>query len=188
MLFCYEKQKLTNVINDFKENSGNVSSYIYNMILVISNYVTIKKVFYNLLESHGFIDFFNDIIKIQLRDMLSDFAVHNSDHMMSPELKILSQEIVTNCNNSITKNLKISMKKFVIFHLKLRMKRKEISKIVIKGINNIIDKKKTADKKTEERQILTDIKINVFKFVYGDNKDYKVRVYFIILILYFFYL
>ncbi len=171
----YEENNLEDIINGFGENNGNVTSYMYNIMIIISNYVTRKLIFYNILESHGFIDWFNEV-KVELHQLFIDFNQPNSDHGLSPELKLLAKDVTKDINNSITKNLKISVKKYVIFKLKLREKNKEISKVKISitGNSSVVDKKLTAEFKANERKKLTDIKINVFKFIYGD--DYKVSL------------
>lgn len=118
----------------------------------------------------GFVQFFDEV-KHQLEDLLIDFQNHNNDHQIKSNLKIISQEMVTNINNTIAKNLKICMKKFIIFSLQLRRKKKLISK----------NKAITKEDKSKERKLLEDIKVNVFKYMYGDS-SYKVRVYFIIIL------
>lgn len=165
----WEDNELRKLVSKFTDKSF-FASYIYNIMLIVSNFVTRKLKFYNLLMDDGFVQFFDEV-KHQLEDLLIDFQNHNNDHQIKSNLKIISQEMVTNINNTIAKNLKINMKKFIIFSLQLRKKKKLISK----------DKEITKEDKTKARKLLEDIKVNVFKYMYGDS-SYKVRVYFIIIL------
>ncbi len=176
----YENGGLMDILNVFANNNSNVSSYIYNIFIIICNYVTAysKKKWYNILEDHGFITFFNEI-KILIPELVEGFD-QTKRHNINQELTILSHDIVKDINNCLIKNMKIDLKKYLIFKLEIRKKKKIISKIKIyetdgNNINGqIVNKKATAEDKLKKRKELTDIKILVHKFVYDnidDNKD-----------------
>ena len=160
----YENGGLMDILKVFDNNNSNVSSYIYNIFIIICNYVSSysKKKWYKILENHGFITFFNEI-KILIPQLMEGFAQTNR-HSISGELKILCQEIVKDINNCLVKNIKINLKKYLIFKLQMRKKMKIISKIKIfetdgNNINTgngqivkIINKKATAEDKLKKRK------------------------------------
>ena len=122
----YENGRLMAILEEFDNNNSNVSSYIYNIFIIICNYVTpySKKKWYNILEDHGFITFFNEI-KILISELVEGFD-QTKRHNINQELTILSQDIVKDINNCLIKNMKIILKKYLIFKLQIRKKNKII--------------------------------------------------------------